>query len=59
MGFRDLEIELEGQAWPGGDSDFMAGGGNRPGPAQDVRHQRPGHGKQERVIKSVSNFILH
>ena len=30
-----------------GDSDFMAGGGNGAGPAQDVRHQPPGDGKQE------------
>jgi len=44
MGFRDLEIE--GRAGPGGDSDFMAGGGNRPGPAPDVRHQPPGDAHQ-------------
>ncbi len=30
-----------------GDSDFMVGGGNGAGPAQDVRHQPPGDGKQE------------
>jgi hypothetical protein len=47
---------LQNQAWAlgtwrskalAGDSDFMAGSGNRVGPVQDVRHQLPGDGKQE------------
>ncbi len=51
-----IEVEVKAQA---GDSDFMAGGGNGAGPAQDVTHQPPGDGKQESVIKTVSNFILY
>ena len=46
QGFWDSEIELEVKA-RAGDSDFMAGGGNGAWPAQDVRHQPPGDGKQE------------
>ena len=57
MGFRDLEIE--GRAGPGGDSDFMAGGGNRPGPASDVRHQPPGDAHQQRRINTAQNSILY
>jgi hypothetical protein len=39
-----LEIELEVKVLAG---DFMAGGRNGVGQAQDVRHQPPGDGKQE------------
>ncbi len=42
-----------------GDSDFMAGGWNGAGQAPDVTHQPPGDGKQESLIKTVSNFILY
>ncbi len=46
LGSRDSEIKLEVKALAG-DSDFMAGGGNGAGPAQEVTHQPPGDGKQE------------
>ena len=36
MGFREIQVE----ARPG---DVMAGGGGTAGPAQEIRHQSPGH----------------
>ncbi len=41
-----LKTKLDVKSWAG-DSDFMAGGGNGAGLAQDVRHQPPGDEKQE------------